>query len=87
MAFGSPSTCWRWWGLPALPSGGGIAAVCLPVSLVSLPLSYSLGFALATTSMDHRYLFPSTLLMQGIVLAYAAAGAGKLIRRRPAAGP
>ena len=40
--------------------------------VVSLPLSYSLGFALATTGIDHRYLFPSTLLMQGIALAYAA---------------
>jgi hypothetical protein len=39
--------------------------------VLSLPLSYSLGFALATTGMDHRFLFPSTLLMQCITLAYA----------------
>jgi hypothetical protein len=49
------------------------AATCLAWALLLLPLLYTLGFVLATTGADYRFLFPSTLLMQTYAGAWLAA--------------
>jgi len=63
--------CWR---IVSKPS----AATCLSLALLLMPLFYTLGFALATTGVDYRFPFPSTLLMQ----VYAGAWLMSVLRGR-----
>ncbi|MCK4342610.1 MAG: hypothetical protein KAY37_12910 [Phycisphaerae bacterium] len=62
------------------------AAARFQAFLLLMPLAYYLGYLLATTAADFRYMYPATLLMQGYVVAAAIAGAYHLRRRSTGGG-